>query len=729
MLASPRKNVPQPLLILSFTGLVCVVFFGILLRLYFVQIKQGAEFKRRSLGNFVQTKRVKHSRGEIVDRYGRVLVGNRASFDVVVTPAFLPNTRRNIMRLAQTANVPKDEASEIAVAFWRTLQESGPPIMLGRDLTAEDAKRLRQRQRGLDIPLEAIVIIPAKTESGEEKRYAAYLDPVHFPSVTRVLRRVADLVGLDEKAFQRSLRLATRQRGLARYRDLMIRSDVSAAVAAQLTLEIEIGDLPGISVPESQTRDYGRGDVAAHLIGYVNELSSAEYEAKKGIGYYLGDVIGRRGIERTFEAQLRGSDGLKTSVVDSKGRAQNSRWANALIDEVGLQERAQSGSKVVLSINLELQAVAEKAFAGLAGAVIALEAKTGRILTLTSTPAFRPDQVSPHFDRRERSRLHALRSFRPWRFRAIQDHYAPGSTFKPFTALAALRKKATYASEKFQCKGAFRMGDTKFRCWKQRGHGHLAMVDSLAQSCDVYFYSLADRMGLNPIAEMATEFGLGQKTGVDLPGETSGIIPDEAWYNKRYREGYTRGAAVNVSIGQGAVAVTPLQLAVAYAALANGGRLFRPQLVLRIEETETGEVQSFEPELVRKISVPKRHLDLVKKGLRKVVNDRTGTAYSRRLKELIVSGKTGTAQVARLGSKRLKTKDMKWKVRDHAWFAAYAPADDPEIVVVVLNEHGGHGGSAAAPAAMKLIRAWWQLKQIRAGLDKDAPLNVIGEEG
>ena len=323
MLANPRKNLPRPVLILSFTFFVGAVFVAVLLRLYLIQIQQGAEFARRSMGNFVQTKRIEHSRGIIVDRYGRTLAGNRASFDVVVTPAFLPNTRRNILRLAQTVELPKEEASEIAIAFWRTLQDEGPPVLIGRDLTEEQSRRLRLRQKLLEIPPEAIAIIRSKPDESGEERYGAYLDPLHFPSVTLVLRRTADIVGLTSDEYTRLLRATNRRRGLARYRDLAIRTDVSAGTAAKLTREIEIGDLPGISVRESQTRAYTQGDVAAHLLGYVNELSSEEFESKKTVGYHLGDVVGRRGIERTFEEQLRGSDGLETLVVDSKGRSQN----------------------------------------------------------------------------------------------------------------------------------------------------------------------------------------------------------------------------------------------------------------------------------------------------------------------------------------------------------------------------------------------------------------------
>jgi len=728
MLANSRKNTTRPILNSAFIAVVVLIFGAILARLYSVQIKQGEEFARRSLGNFVQTKRIKHSRGDIVDRRGNVLVTNRTSFDVVVTPAFLPNTRQNLMRLSRAAGLDQVEAKRIAVGFWKTLKERGPPVLLARELTAQQSRNVRSIQEVLEIPLEAVPILESNV-SAEFRAYDVYLDPEHLPSVTAVIRRLSNLLQYDEKQTKALMGNIQRRRGLSRYRDVVVRSDVSEELAARFTSKIEVGDLPGVSVRQSQTRYYKNGTMAAHLLGYVNELSPDEFEKKKEEGYFLGDVVGRRGIESTFESQLRGVDGLKTIVVDSKGRSQDSRFASSLRHEVGVQVPAKSGRQIVLSIDSELQKIAEDAFPGRAGAVVVMDPRNGQILAMTSTPTYDPNLVSGTFDKVERKRLRSIRSLRPWRFRAIQEHYPPGSTFKPFTALAALKKRSTYVSEKFRCNGVFRLGDTKFRCWKHAGHGHVALVDSLAQSCDVYYYNLATRTSLDPIAEMAMDFGLGKRTGVDLPGEVPGIMPTEAWYNRKFREGYTGGAAVNVSIGQGAVTITPLQLAVAYSALVNGGKVLRPQLALRIEDSDGLNPQQFEPEIVKTLSLSKRSLKAVRKGLNWVVNHKTGTAYRRRLIEPLVAGKTGTAQVAKLGAKRLKTEEMRWKVRDHAWFAAYAPVNDPEVVVIVLNEHGGHGGSAAAPTAMKVIDAWWKQKQMRVEHQNNPKNQSKGKSG
>lgn len=707
-LANERRNTASPLRTVTFLSVVIVAFLVVGFRLHAVQIRQGADFAKRSRDNFVQTKRLAHDRGEILDREGRVLVGNRSSYDVTVTPAFLPDTRRVLARLGQVVGLSKDDIEDFGVAFSSAVKERGPPILLARHLDESTVVKFRALQMDLDLPIEAAPVIAS------EEGYAIYIDPEEFPSATRVFRRVGAAMGHTPKEHARMVARANAATGLARYKDVMIQHDVPVAIAERLMMRIDLGDLPGISVREGRGRDYRYDRLAAHVLGYVNELSPEELLKRRDLGYRLGDRIGRRGVEHSFEEQLRGVDGYEPVVVDSKGRVQRSELADGLREEFGDHLRPKAGNRVVLTFDRDIQRVAEESFPGRAGAVVVMEVKTGRLLALTSTPAFNPNLVSGVFDRSERRRLHALRTLRPWRFRAIQDHYAPGSTFKVVTALAALRAHATTYHEKIRCNGAFRLGDTRFRCWKGPGHGLVDMVDSLAKSCDVYYYTLGNRVGLDAIAGAGADMGFGSRTGIPIIGEAPGIMPTKAWYNKRSKDGYTRGAAVNASIGQGAVTVTPLQLAVAYASLANGGTVYRPQVALRIEASDGRAVQRFEPEVLRRFELSAEDRAVLMHGLTNVVNDRSGTAYYRRLKTLAVAGKTGTAQVAKLGATRLKASLMAYEVRDHAWFAALAPADNPEIAVVVLNEHGGHGGSGAAPTAMAVIDAWHKKQQARS---------------
>jgi penicillin-binding protein 2 len=262
----------------------------------------------------------------------------------------------------------------------------------------------------------------------------------------------------------------------------------------------------------------------------------------------------------------------------------------------------------------------------------------------------------------------------------------------------------------------------RFRCWKDAGHGHIEAVTSLERSCDVYFYTMGARLGLDAIAEMGHALGFGRPTGIPLAGESSGIMPTVAWSKQRFKF-YTLGSAVNASIGQGAVASTLIQLAVAYAAIANGGTVYQPQVALRVEAFDGSAVREFAPVVVRRVALPEENLAVVRQGLFNVLNVPSGTAYRRRLPDIHASGKTGTAQVAKMGAKRIKKDQLPWELRDHAWFVAYAPSEAPEIVVAVLNEHGGGGSSDAAPAAMAVIKAWHE-KRVRTSAGGPEFLNV-----
>lgn len=680
-----------------------VVFFGfavVVYQLYHVQIARGDEYLEKSRENFFQLRRLAHDRGEIVDREGRVLVANRASLDVSVTPAFLPPVKRIVSSLGAEAGLDKARRTALASAFLRTASDGGPSILLARGLGRARVDRVLSRARELELPRLAVPVID---EGGET--FAVYLDPAQLPSEPRVFAQLRSVLKLSDREYDVFVRRATQARGLDRYRDVLVRSDVTPEMGERLFQRIELGELPGVTVQQSTAREYRWGLTAAHLLGYVNELTPAELESRKAEGYHLGDVTGRRGVERAFEEDLRGVDGSETVVVDSKGRPQEGRLATRLKGDFGERMAPQAGNRVVLTLDLDLQRAAEQAFTSTAGAVVVLDVHTGRVLALTSTPTFDPNLVSGYFDPREKARLDGMGALRPWRFRAIQDHFAPGSTFKVVTVLAAMADGHTHAADSVSCRGAFTLGSTRFRCWKDAGHGVVDPIDSMAKSCDVYYYTLGNRLGLNPIAHMGSMLGFGKRSGIGLDGESEGIMPDEAWYDAKLPEGYTRGAAVNASIGQGAVTVTPIQLAVAYAAIANGGTVYEPQVALRVEAFDGSAVREFEPKVVRRVSFAPGALELVREGLKRVVNHPTGTAYAKRLPDLEVSGKTGTAQVARMG-KRVKSSELPYALRDHAWFAAYAPSESPEIAIVVMNEHGGGGSSAAAPIAMAVVKAW-----------------------
>jgi penicillin-binding protein 2 len=291
------------------------------------------------------------------------------------------------------------------------------------------------------------------------------------------------------------------------------------------------------------------------------------------------------------------------------------------------------------------------------------------------------------------------------------NHFSPGSTFKIITTLAAYKTGLFRPETTVSCSGGYRLGPRVWRCHKDSGHGPVNGRTSMQYSCDTWFYKVADTIGLDPIAEMGKALGLGQSTGIEVMNEVPGIMPSSEYHNRASPGGYTKGMALNSAIGQGDDNVTPLQLAMVYATIANGGTLYKPQLVERIEGLDGEVIEEFLPQEVRKVPLNPEHLKALKASLVAVVNEPGGTAFRARLKDVVVAGKTGTAQVARLGLVRLKTHQMDFFQRDHAWFASFAPANDPEIAVVVLNEHGGHGGSDAAPTAMAVIQKYFDLKQ------------------
>jgi len=472
-------------------------------------------------------------------------------------------------------------------------------------------------------------------------------------------------------------------------------------------------ELPGVDLVPVPHRYYRTGTVMSHLLGYMNEITQDELErlVKANNVYHLGDYIGRRGLERFFESELRGKEGVRKEVVTARGET-----VAGLADLI--QEQAippTPGNNLVLSIDMRLQAEAERAFPGVAGAVIAIDVRTGFIRAMVSRPGFDPNVLTGRVTPAQMAAL-SKDPLQPMIFRPTAQHYSPGSTFKPITTLAALRSKQFTPHTHTNCPGGYRLGSRVWRCHKDSGHGPQDARDAIKHSCNVWFFRVADVLGLDPIAAEAKALGLGQPTGIGVVAEVPGIMPTSEYHDRVSPGGYTKGMALNAAVGQGDDNVTPLQLAMAYAAIANGGTLYQPQLVQRIERTDGTVLQEFKPKVVRNAQIAPEHRRLVLDALQSVVNEPGGTAYSRRLKDVKVAGKTGTAQVARIGQVRLKTSQMDYFLRHHAWFASFAPADEPEVVVVVLNEHGGGGGTDAAPTAMAVIQKYFELKAEDAGI-------------
>jgi penicillin-binding protein 2 len=529
--------------------------------------------------------------------------------------------------------------------------------------------------------------------------------------VDEVLPRLQALLAWDDEGLRRVTQQVRDARGPQRYQPQVVQIDLTREQYDVLLAHQHL--MPGVDLEAVPHRNYRAGATLAHVLGYMNEITQDELARLNGSSqaerppYAMGDYIGRRGVERSFESVLRGEDGWVKQVVNARGEVMRDAAGNVL---QGDERVPRAGNNIVLSIDARLQAEAERAFPGTAGAVVAIESKTGFVLAMVSRPSFDPNEMTGRVSPTRLAQL-TRDPLQPMIFRAGAEHYHPGSTFKVVSLLAALQSGVFNAHTQVTCNGGYSLGSRRWRCHKDSGHGPVDAQRALQVSCDTYFYRAADLLGIDPIAQVGKAFGLGSITNLGVAGEVPGVMPDSAYHDKLTPGGYQKGMALNTVIGQGDVNVTPLQLAVLYSAIGNGGSVLQPQVVSRVETPEGRVLEAFSPKLVRQVPMTPEQRAVLIEGLISVVNEAGGTATRSRLTDVTMAGKTGTAQVARLGAVRLKTQQMDYWQRDHAWFAAFAPASDPEITVVVLNEHGGHGGSDAAPTAAAVMRKYFELKR------------------
>ncbi len=458
--------------------------------------------------------------------------------------------------------------------------------------------------------------------------------------------------------------------------------------------------LPGIYISFDPVRYYPYSEITSHVVGYVQEISKEELKKYKFLE--PGDFIGKFGIEKFFNKILVGTPGYKILKVDAKGKELS---VLKIVD-------SKPGDNIYLTIDINLQKKAYELLKGKSGTIVAIDPKNGKILCMVSTPGFDPNEFAKGISKEEwlaliKNKMHPLTN------KAISGEYPPGSTFKVITAISALVNKVIDKNTTVFCPGFLMFKDIKFRCWNKYGHGKVDVIKAIKESCDTFFYKIGLDTGIDNIYKTAINFGLGFKTEIALPGERSGLMPNSSWKLKRFHEQWYLGETPSCAIGQGFDLVTPLQMARVYATIANEGTLYKPLIVDKIVTPEGKIFKKYNPVVVRKLHYSRRIWKIIKTALYKVVNEPHGTAYSQRLKNFEYSGKTGTAQVRKLGEKRIKDiSEIPYEQRDHAWFVAYAPSKKPKIVVAVLVEHGGHGGSGAAPLAKKLIKYYFKVKDV-----------------
>lgn len=607
-----RQRVPAVLVV------VLVAFVVIFLRLFYIQVIRGEEYRRLSMNNSIRLQNIDPHRGLIFDRYGNLLADNRPSFDINIILKDARPLQETISRLSDHLRVPSEEL----------LSKLGA------------------------------------------------------------------------------------SKGISAYKPIVLMQDIDRDALA--AIEVRKHHLPGIAVDVKLRRHYLNDQSAAHLIGYLSEINSGELSSGDHPKRRRGDYIGKCGAEKAYEHLLRGTPGGRQVEVNANGQVV--RVLNTVA--------AEAGQNIFLTLDHFLQKKTETLLQGVAGAAVAIEPASGRILVLASSPSFDQNIFTSGMSHDQWDSL-ISNPFRPMENKAIQGEYAPGSTFKLITAIAGLEEGVIDEKSQFFCPGHYRLGNRVYRCWKKGGHGNVGIVRALAESCDVFFYQVGERLGVDRLAFYAKAFGLGSPTGIILDNEAEGLIPTSAWKKKRTGVAWQAGETLSVAIGQGFDLATPLQMAVLTAAVANGGIRYRPMILDAVKTADGSILFQNKPEVIDKIPVSQRTLELVRRGLWEVVNSDRGTAWSSRLADIEFSGKTGTSQVISRRSDDLAAgEDLPAHLKPHAWFVAYAPSEMAEIAVAVLIEHGEHGSGAAAPVAREMIKTYlngkamnsWQLAQAEQNL-------------
>jgi len=520
-----------------------------------------------------------------------------------------------------------------------------------------------------------------------------------------VVTLLSRLVKMPESEIYGDLKKARTQPS---FMPVKIKTDLSRdEVAAIESWKI---DMPGVQVEEEIKRTNIYSDIAAHLLGYIGEVSATELplvNKKSKHRYKLGDSKGKFGLEERMEDILRGEDGEKLVEVDALGRVKLEKGKGRALN-AEIEKPAVPGKNLILTIDQDLQLAAAKAFGDKIGSLVAIDPRNGEILAMISRPSFDPTEFSRGIPATLWAKLLANENH-PLRDKTIQDHYPPGSVFKVVTGIAGLEEGVLDENTKFHCSGSIRVGNRVYHCHLKRGHGEMNIVSAIAQSCDVFFYRVAQKLNsVDDIAKWAWHLGLGKKTGISLAREVPGLIPTEAWKKKRYNEPWNAGETLSVAIGQSFVLTTALQLANTYASIANGGTLYRPYIVKEIESFGGQVLKEFNPEALDKTRLKLKTYELIKQGLWGAINSPHGTGFWSKLPGMDFVGKTGSVQVVRIAADKIyqKCEAMKFRERHNAVFAGFAPAKNPVIAVAVVAEHACHGSTGAAPIAKEVIKTY-----------------------
>ncbi|MGA6828194.1 penicillin-binding protein 2 [Nitrospira sp. NS4] len=571
----------------------------------------------------------------------------------------------------------------LGLRLWHLQIREGPYY---RDLSENNRTRsvLLEPARGLIYDRHGVLL------ANNVPSFSLYVTLEDVKDREGLVQKLSELLGLDSAVIRKKLAGRGSKMLPRKIKDRLTLRDATLIESHRL-------DLPGVMIQVESQRNYPGGMAASHLIGYVGEVSPEQLEKPEFADLHQGSIVGQYGVEKSFDRHVRGQAGQKSVEVDALGHEKRTVQV----------DKPQSGNDLYLTIDIRLQKVAEDLLGEESGAIVALDPTSGDILAMASRPGFDPNVLSRELTPKQWVEI-VQNEGRPLNNRASQGQYPPGSTFKVPMAVAALESNTMSPSSSVLCTGGYQFGKRVYRDWKAGGHGYVDLHKALVHSCDVYFYTIGQRMGIDTMAEYAKEFGLGHETGIELPSERVGIVPSTAWKMKAKKEAWLPGETISAAIGQGYVTVTPLQMASMIGTVANDGVSYRPRLVQAIMDRMTGNLQEMPAVPRGKVHAKPETFRLVKEALADVVTE--GTATRAKSSIVAIAGKTGTAQTTALAKEKKAEKDIPKKFRDHAWFVAFAPVESPKIAVAVLAEHMGHGGSAAAPLAKEVIETYMKLK-------------------
>ena len=533
--------------------------------------------------------------------------------------------------------------------------------------------------------------------------------PEEITNTEEFLTDLSKIIQLDIEASLKAIKIGSQR---APFRQVCIKRNMTRDELA--TIETFRFNLNGVLVSIEPRRNYINGTMASHILGHLGEITEEQLKNNVFPKAKRGDFIGKSGVEYQCEKQLAGEPGGMQLEVDAVGR----------VIEIISNKPPKSGADVFLTLDANLQRFSESIFEGHEGAIVAMDPTNGKILALVSKPAFDPNIFIGGISHKEWQELISS-SNHPLQNKVLGGQYPPGSIFKIIVGLAALEEKIITPQTSFFCSGNFSLGTGQYNCWNKHGHGHMKLHDAIVESCDVYFYEVGRKLGIDTIAKYADAFGIGSTTGFDAGSERNGLVPTREWKQKRFGVPWQTGETITTAIGQSYILVTPLQTACFMSAVFNGGMLYAPRIIERIEKDGQSSVL-FSPQVNAAIQIKPENMALMKDALAAAVNSPRGTGKNAKIDHIEVAGKTGTAQVVSLEVVKAYKDEalIPRKFRDHAWFVATAPKNDPKITVAILVEHGGGGGRIAAPIAHKVINAYFEQNNLK---DTVISSNLVGK--